>query len=248
MPEPWDIKKQVTRVADTVETFIIFCEDEHHEPSYFKSFEKPGKVKVNPIGNQKQAKLNLNNTVHDCCENGLMTFEDNRYQLKQGITQQLWCVYDRDLESSDLSKIRPADNVDFDTAIQTAEGTGLKVAWSNDAFELWILLHFEQVPLGQMLHRDYIYDRLTTILRTIQPRTAELDALTANPLFNYKHSIKKRLRFDNLVLPYLRTRTSDAMANATALAAAYGSHVRFHERNPCTMVHNLVSAILSASV
>jgi hypothetical protein len=79
----------------------------------------------------------------------------------------------------------------------------------------------------------------------MQPRPPELDMLTANRAFGYKDGIKKRLRFDNLVLPYLKTRTQTAIFNAEILVAAHGAQVRYHERNPCTMVHRLVKEILA---
>jgi len=244
--EPWNLRKPAARTADTIETYIIFCEDEHHEPAYFKTLQTTGKVKINTIGNQKQSKLNLNNTIQYCYDNGLMEFDAGGYRPKQGITEQIWCVYDRDLESTNLVTITAANNVNFDTAIQTAQNAGIKVAWSNDAFELWILLHFEDVPAAQMLHREYIYSRLTEVLKVIQPRTADLDALTSNVQFGYKTAIKKRLRFDNFVLPFLKSRSADAVQRAEKLAATFGAQIRYHERNPCTMVHLLVESILTA--
>ena len=58
---------------------------------------------------------------------------------------RIWCVYDRDKEETPakLSK----GNISFDESIKTANSNGIKVAWSNDAFELWILLHFEEIDV-----------------------------------------------------------------------------------------------------
>lgn len=47
----------------------------------------------------------------------------------------VWVVFDRDSF--------PEDN--FDNAIHKAEANGIKCAWSNEAFELWFLLHFQFV-------------------------------------------------------------------------------------------------------
>ncbi len=82
------------------------------------------------------------------------------------------------------------DNLNFTAAIQTANQAGLKVAWSNDAFELWILLHFEEVPYDNMLHRDYIYQRLTDILRTFPSINAQYDRIIQNGSFNYKAHLR----------------------------------------------------------
>lgn len=48
-----------------------------------------------------------------------------------------------DIDKGAEGKSIPEGNTEFDEAIRTAERKGIKIAWSNDAFELWILLHFE---------------------------------------------------------------------------------------------------------
>jgi inorganic triphosphatase YgiF len=61
-----------------------------------------------------------------------------------------WAVFDRDSF--------PADN--FDNAINQAEGMKPKIqcAWSNEAFELWYLLHLEFVntPMSRELYKSKI--------------------------------------------------------------------------------------------
>ena len=56
---------------------------------------------------------------------------------------RVWVVFDRD------------DFNDFNEAIALAERKGYKAAWSNEAFELWYLLHF--IYLDTAISRaDYI--------------------------------------------------------------------------------------------
>lgn len=52
----------------------------------------------------------------------------------------VWVVFDKD------------DNTDFNEAIKLAEDNGIKVAWSNESFELWLLLHFQ--TLNSAISRD----------------------------------------------------------------------------------------------
>jgi hypothetical protein len=52
-------------------------------------------------------------------------------------TDQIWCVFDRDKDRK-----KPTDKQSFNAAIQRAENNNIKIAYSNDAFELWYLLHF----------------------------------------------------------------------------------------------------------
>lgn len=79
----------------------------------------------------------------------------------------VWCVFDRD----------NWDAGEFNGAIQRAVSQGIQVAYSNQAFELWYLLHFHfyntsmprreyQMKLSQLLGSRYrknatdLYDQL----------------------------------------------------------------------------------------
>ena len=243
--DPWDLEPSDERPADTLRTFIIFCEDEHHEPLYFQSFETLyDDLKVNTIANQRSKKLNLNATIHHCRQHGLIEFMDNAYRVVPSITENIWCVYDRDMKSTIWADIPPQEHVDFDTSIIAAQNAGIKVAWSNDVFELWLLLHFEPVPVGTPLHRSYIYDRLTNIFKHVVPRNADLDLVTLPDTFNYKDNMKRRERFITQVLPLLPDRLADAKERAKTLEEAFGADTPFHEKNPCTMVHYLVNNLM----
>ena len=67
---------------------------------------------------------------------------------------QVWCVFDRD----DF----PA--ADFNNAIFLAEKQGFGIAYSNQAFEYWLILHFEDHQGGAM-HRDQYTDKLNRYLK-----------------------------------------------------------------------------------
>jgi len=247
MPDAWDIVPEKEREADTLATFIIFCEGDITEPFYFKDFEVAGKLKINTIPNQKQGTAHINNAVERCKEQDLIEAFEGGYKLKTGITENIWCVYDRDLENEDLAQIKAIDDNDFTQSIVYAQHMGLKVAWSNDAFELWLLLHFEDVPTGQRLHRNYVYERLTEIFKNLDNQSSDLSKLTNNPMFSYKDAMKGRLNFITHVRPLLNSRRDNAIAKAKSIKASYNNLVVFHDRNPCTMVYELVEDILANS-
>ena len=46
------------------------------------------------------------------------------------------------------------DYPDFDEAIELAKKNGFEVAYSNQAFELWFLLHFKKYS-GKLHRREY---------------------------------------------------------------------------------------------
>ncbi|SDF60993.1 RloB family protein [Chitinophaga filiformis] len=241
---PWDVKTDDARKEDTINLYIIFCEDAVSEPVYFRSFQNDN-LKINAIPNQRKGKLNLEATVTQCKKDGLIEFAENGYRIKDDRTENIWCVYDRDFEHADLAMVQPAKNTAWDLAIQTASTAGLKLAWSNDAFELWILLHFEEIAPGQPVHRDYIYERLTEIFKAIQPRDAALDAIIKHPKFGYKDSFKHLNAFYTHILPLLKGKTNEALHRAATLAAYHNGNTTFYERNPCTLVHTLVTELLA---
>lgn len=142
-------------------------------------------------------------------------------------------------------KIDPDENMDFTLSIQTAEKAGLNVAWSNDAFELWILLHFEDVEPGNWRHRAYIYERLTAIFKGLPGQSPEMAAITGKANFEYKQSFKRKINCLLYVLPQLPSRREQATRRAQALEEAFTTAHLYHEQNPCTKVHHLVNSILS---
>ncbi len=65
---------------------------------------------------------------------------------------QVWCVFDRDSWTKQ----------DFNSAISNAEKYGFEVAYSNEAFELWYVLHFEFLNTG--IPREDYMKKLTFLL------------------------------------------------------------------------------------
>ncbi|HNI45813.1 MAG TPA: RloB family protein, partial [Chitinophagales bacterium] len=61
--------------------------------------------------------------------------------------QHIWIVFDKD----------NFEDYNFNNAINKATAHGIKVAWSNQAFEYWFILHFMDHQGGGM-HRDGYYD------------------------------------------------------------------------------------------
>lgn len=60
---------------------------------------------------------------------------------------QFWCVFDVD----DYWK---QNQMDFRTAIALAKKSGVRLAWSNECFELWFLCHFDPSS-SAVPRRDY---------------------------------------------------------------------------------------------
>lgn len=123
------------------QTFLIVCEGEVTEPEYFNAFRLTS-AKVKAIGEGM-------NTVSLVNEAIAIKEQEKR---KGRSYDQYWVVFDKD----DF-----ADS-DFNAAIQKAQGNGFKVAYSNQAFEYWYLLHFNLYQGS--IHRSRYADMLTNLL------------------------------------------------------------------------------------
>ena len=102
--------------------FLIVCEGEKTEPNYFKSFPKMA-----------------GNIVFDLQFDGggISTTKvlEKAIKIRDTSTMKfdrIWIVFDKD----------SFPEVQFNKAILDADKEGIRSAWSNEAFELWYLLHF----------------------------------------------------------------------------------------------------------
>ncbi len=111
--------------------FLIICEGEKTEPNYFRSFRVSTNVKEID--------------VRGFGYNPSKLVEKAKELKAEGDYDQVWCVFDRD----DWPK------QDFNNALANAKKEGFEVAYSNEAFELWYVLHFEFLNTG-LPRKDYI--------------------------------------------------------------------------------------------
>jgi hypothetical protein len=166
---------------------LIVCEGTKTEPSYFKQFRVSGlEVRVEGTGtNTKDVVL---------CAEELCAEEQ---------FDTVWCVFDRDSFSPER----------FNAALEMAAARRMSVAYSNEAFELWYILHFDYLQSGlpRAGYEAILTDRIGTPYRKNDPMTFER----------------------------LRDRQTTAIRNAQRLLAQYDP--RSPERdNPSTTVHLLV--------
>ncbi len=123
--------------------FLIICEGENTEPSYFKHFRLTY-ADIETVGEGYNT-ISLVNRAIDIVE-------QKKSQGKK--YNQVWCVFDKD----DFS------DTDFNEAIQKANANNMKVAFSNQAFEYWIILHFQDHQGGE-IHRNYYNEIINNHLR-----------------------------------------------------------------------------------
>lgn len=132
-------RKHASRSAK--KRILIVCEGKKTEPNYFKSFPITS-VKVEIFGDGFNTK-------------SLVVYakkKSDQAKREKLPYDQVWCVFDRDSFSGEQ----------FNTAIQMAKSYSFRVAYSNEAFELWYVLHFEHLTVG--LSRGRYIEKLTQYL------------------------------------------------------------------------------------
>lgn len=195
------------------QNILIVCEGKETERNYFQAIIEAHR-------------LNTVSLHFEVLGVGRSTLSLTEYALSQQKTgtdryAQIWCVFDKDDFKADA----------FDNAIARAEGHPfLRVAWSNEAFELWYVLHFQYLDAapgyGAGSARDYYKARLTQLLR---------------PLGRAKYEKNDPTLYDLLGPQLLRTAT----ANARRLQAFHPAGTPCHRRIPATTVYELVELLLS---
>lgn len=110
-------------------SILIVCEGENTEPSYFNQF-RLSSATVKSVGEGYNTTSLVNRAI----------------QLKnEKKYDQVWCVFDKDDFSND----------DFNNAIQIAHAQNFGIAYSNQSFEYWLILHFDDHQGGGMHRREY---------------------------------------------------------------------------------------------
>ncbi len=200
----WAQRSLKRKVNDRPERkrILIVCEGEKTEPNYLNSLKEKlpphvaSIIDINGEGFNTQSLVNRAKQIRDAKKGTKYAYDE------------VWLVFDRDSFKPDQ----------FDNAIYSAEATGMKVAWSNEAFELWYILHFE--------------DRQTGMSRTEYKQ--HLSKHLGDPYKkNDKDMYSKLTKLGN---------ESKAIQRAKNLQSQHVG-IANHNANPCTKVNELVEKL-----
>jgi hypothetical protein len=170
-PKPWERLQSHGRItaARNRRRVLILCEDEKSARLYFEGFKvDKRRVEVLPIG----AGMNTDSLVQNAIDR-------KEEAARRGEPfNEIWCVFDRDSF--------PAQN--FNRAFQLAKSHRIFVAWANEAFELWYLLHFNYHDTG--MSRTEYAGRLRTLLKRKYDKEDEkiYDKLKPHQAMAMKHA------------------------------------------------------------
>jgi hypothetical protein len=184
--------------------FLIVCEGAKTEPNYFDKFKgKFGNV-ILEIDCEGKG-YNTLKVVEEAIK--IRDKNPNKYN-------RVWAVFDKDSFP---------DN-DFNSAIQKAKANNIGCAWSNEAFELWYLLHF-QYRHTAMSREDYkkaIEDEINKYTHGF------VYAKNSSEMYDILHKYGNQ---------------TQAIKNAKKLSEQYDNH-HFANHNPRTQVYELVKQLI----
>lgn len=205
------IRKQDIRVKRKY--YLIVCEGTKTEPNYFEGLKKnlpPGVVDT--------IDLDIEGTGHNT-----LTVIDDAQKIRERLEKlsgrtfdEIWAVFDR--------YSFPDQN--FNNAIFKGKAVGIHCAWTNEAFELWYLLHF-QFFQNSMSRDDY---------KKLIER--ELSQKMGRP---YIYQKKSEDIFD-LLQQY--GNLEQAIERAKRLESAFVRRTDYANHNPCTKVYKLIEKLL----
>lgn len=198
--KPWAAKARPVKPGGrTRRKVLILCEDTKSSVFYLRAFPvDKERVEVAVVGTG----MNTDSLVEEA---GRRVTADKALGVRYS---DVWCVFDRDSF--------PERN--YARAFELARAKAFKVAWANEAFELWYVLHFDYVTTG--LARAQYKGKLKS-------RGLEYDKADAG------------------IFEKLAGRQGTALKNARKLEAHWQElGERFPERkNPSTAVHQLVELL-----
>lgn len=130
--------------------FLIVCEGEKTEPNYFNWYKNELQGLKQSLGRYVKidgieievARLGDDIIIEGKGKNTKSLVKDALLMIQNLVTKkdkknkmdyQVWCVFDRDSF--------PSEN--FNEAIFLARNNNIHIAYSNEAFELWYLLHYD---------------------------------------------------------------------------------------------------------
>ena len=123
-------------VAELIEkpSILIVCDGKNTEPSYFNQF-RISSAKVKTVGEGYNTISLVNRAIE--------LADQKKYD-------QVWCVFDADPKPDN-----PKQAQNFNDAIKLAEKNNFGVAYSNQAFEYWLILHLSDHQGVAMNRTDY---------------------------------------------------------------------------------------------
>lgn len=217
--------KRKKQIKEQVKSVLIACEDKISSPNYFKMIIKKliedKKITQDSLVIAKHEHVNPKGVLQDLLNHKKddKTYKDFEHR---------WIVIDRDIARVNGGG-HPKD--DFLTALSEAKSKRVEVAYSNDCFEIWYLLHF--VYRDTAISRD---DVIKEVIKKLKDKNFE----TFSKL--NKENIKTK-EMTELIFNELLELQKTAIKNAKKLLENYADLHNPELDNPSTKVFELVEIL-----
>ena len=179
--------------------FLLVCEGEKTEPIYFSELQS------------LLGKLNVNIQIEPVGSSISGVYKAAKKLSVQDDYDFVWIIGDKDEVS----------NKEFDSIIHNADADGFYVAYSNQKFELWFLLHFDY--LTSSIDRR-LYDSMLE---------AKIRKNCNLPSYHYTKACRG-------IGKILHDRLDTAISNSERLFELHGKGLPPSQRDPVTTVHELI--------
>ncbi len=197
---------------------VIVCEDEKTEPFYFGKFKEkfPNEAFFIRCIGAGQDGLGV-------VQQAIKEIKKLSDQAKKEIDFK-WVVFDKD----DFDR-NPTTIQRFTDAYDVAEKNDIKIALSNEVFELWLLLHFQEITNISPIPRQNVYEMLEDAIKQTP----------GNSTFEYEHGnteiIDKVIDHGNETLAIERAKVLDVHFVSNGIIPI--------NANPSTKVFELVELL-----
>ncbi len=222
-------KKDLERKIEYKKTkakIIIACEDGISAPTYFQMIIDKLKKEKNISPNSIIIVPHDGKTHPTGVLDNLKNYKENGLSYKD--FDERWIVIDRDINY----KGGGHSPEDFNNAFIKARRLKAKVAYANDSFELWYLLHFEYRTTAIM--RDEIIKKVIYYLKNSDEN-----------IFRFLNEDNfKQAKYNQQIFKILEDSQLTAIQNAKKLLNLYNLH-NPEKDNPSTNIYELIEVLNS---
>ncbi|WP_457552024.1 RloB family protein [Desulfobacula sp.] len=134
------LKRKIKIIKEYKDSILIVCEGEKTEPNYFQSF---------PVSNIRVKTIGTGRNTESLVVQAIKKWED--FSEENEFYEKLWCVFDRDsfsqqsFDGAFKMAISEEKRINRKYKRKVGRNINISIAYSNEAFELWYLLHFDYI-------------------------------------------------------------------------------------------------------
>jgi len=219
--------KRATNNRALIDDVLIACEDSVSSPTYFNMIIER-LIYEKKITQDSIVIVPHDGTTHPTGVLANLKSYKNQYGKTYRDFDHKWIVIDRD-----SPRVNGGGHTaeDFNNAIINTQKSKINVAYANDSFELWYLLHFEYRTTA--ISRDEIIVQVIEKLKEKEP----------HKFANLTDENIKQANYTKLIFETLLPLQSVAIENAKKLLESYGENHEPQKDNPSTTIHWLIEIL-----